>query len=69
MFGHSTTVLVRFLATAMASQLQPGDEIVVTDFDHESNIGPWLTLKERGVVFKVGDRPHTCGPTSMRSTG
>ena len=34
-FGHSTTVLVRFLATAMASQLQPGDEIVVTDFDHE----------------------------------
>ena len=52
-FGHSTTVLVRFLATAMASQLQPGDEIVVTDFDHESNIGPWLTLKERGVVFKV----------------
>ena len=52
-FGHSTTVLVRFLATAMASQLQPGDEIVVTDFDHESNIGPWLTLKERGVVFKI----------------
>jgi cysteine desulfurase family protein (TIGR01976 family) len=52
-FGHSTTVLVRFLATAMASQLQPGDEIVVTDFDHESNIGPWLTLKQRGVVFKV----------------
>jgi len=52
-FGHSTTVLVRFLATAMASQLQPGDEIVVTDFDHESNIGPWLTLKERGIVFKV----------------
>jgi cysteine desulfurase family protein (TIGR01976 family) len=52
-FGHSTTVLVRFLATAMASQFQAGDEIVVTDFDHESNIGPWLTLKERGVVFKT----------------
>ncbi len=52
-FGHSTTVLVRFLATAMASQFSPGDEIVVTNFDHESNIGPWLTLKERGVVFRV----------------
>ncbi|QPC88348.1 cysteine desulfurase-like protein [Mesorhizobium sp. NBSH29] len=51
-FGHSTTVLMRFLATAMASQFQPGDEIIVTDFDHESNIGPWLTLQERGVVFK-----------------
>lgn len=52
-FGHSTTVLVRFLALAMASQLSPGDEIVVTDFDHESNIGPWLWLKERGVVFRT----------------
>jgi len=53
-FGHSTTVLVRFLATATASQLRPGDEIVVTDFDHESNIGPWLTvLQDRGIVFKA----------------
>lgn len=51
-FGHSTTVLMRFLATAMASQLSDGDEIIVTDFDHESNIGPWLTLREHGVVFK-----------------
>ncbi len=52
-FGPSTTVLVRFLATAMASQLSPGDEIILTDFDHESNIGPWLTLKDRGVVFRT----------------
>lgn len=52
-FGPSTTVLVRFLATAMASQLSAGDEIILTDFDHESNIGPWLTLKDRGVVFRT----------------
>ena len=52
-FGPSTTVLMRFLATAMARQFEPGDEIVVTVFDHESNIGPWLTLEDRGVVFKV----------------
>jgi cysteine desulfurase family protein (TIGR01976 family) len=51
-FGPSTTVLMRFLATAMARQFAPGDEIVLTVFDHESNIGPWLTLEERGVVFK-----------------
>ncbi|HEY8380755.1 MAG TPA: cysteine desulfurase-like protein [Microvirga sp.] len=50
--GPSTTVLMRFLATAMASQFSPGDEIILTVFDHESNIGPWLTLEERGVVFK-----------------
>lgn len=51
-FGHSTTVLLRFVALAMASQLSPGDEIIVTDFDHESNVGPWLWLKERGVVVR-----------------
>lgn len=51
-FGHSTTVLVRFLATAMASQFLPGDEIVVTRFDHESNIGPWVGLEARGVVVR-----------------
>ena len=51
--GPSTTVLMRFLATAMASQFSPGDEVILTDFDHESNIGPWLMLKERGVVFKT----------------
>lgn len=50
--GPSTTVLMRFLASAMASQFSPGDEVVLTVFDHESNIGPWLTLEDRGVVFK-----------------
>jgi cysteine desulfurase family protein (TIGR01976 family) len=50
--GASTTVLMRFLAASMAGSFQPGDEVVLTVFDHESNIGPWLTLQERGVVFK-----------------
>ena len=51
--GPSTTVLFQWLARAMEGQLQPGDEVVVTDFDHESNIGPWLRLAERGVVIKT----------------
>lgn len=54
-FGSSTTLLLRLLATAMASQLQPGDEIVVTVFDHESNIGPWRMLEERGIVIRQWD--------------
>ena len=52
-FGPSTSVVLRFLAIAMASQLQAGDEIILTDFDHESNIGPWHTLQARGVVQKT----------------
>jgi cysteine desulfurase family protein (TIGR01976 family) len=51
-FGPSTTVLAQFLAKAMASRLAPGDEVVVTDFDHESNIGPWRALEKAGVVVR-----------------
>lgn len=52
-FGPSTTVLVQTLAAAMRSQFEPGDEIIVTHADHESNIGPWERLREFGVVIKV----------------
>lgn len=50
--GPSTTVLAQFLARAMEGSLKPGDEIVVTNFDHESNIGPWRALEKRGIVIK-----------------
>lgn len=51
-FGPSTTALVQYLARAMAYQFQPGDEVIVTRFDHESNIGAWLGLEAFGVVIK-----------------
>ncbi|MCJ8145252.1 cysteine desulfurase-like protein [Ancylobacter sp. A5.8] len=50
--GPSTTVLCQNLARALLPQLKPGDEIVVTDFDHESNIGPWRWLERFGVVIR-----------------
>ena len=50
--GASATMMMRTLAQAMAGQFQPGDEVILTNFDHETNIGPWLTLEARGVVFK-----------------
>lgn len=52
-FGNSTTQLLQNLARAMHSQLSPGDEIIITIADHESNIGPWDRLQERGIVVKV----------------
>jgi len=51
-FGPSTTVLLQNLARAMRSQLSPGDEIIVTGADHESNIGPWMWLQEFGIEVK-----------------
>lgn len=52
-FGNSTTALLQNLARAMHSQLSAGDEIIITISDHESNIGPWDRLQERGVILKI----------------
>ncbi len=52
-FGSSTTALLQNLARAMQSQLQPGDEIIITVSDHESNIGPWDRMQAIGVVLKI----------------
>jgi cysteine desulfurase family protein (TIGR01976 family) len=54
-FGPSTTALVQYLARAMAYQFKPGDEVIVTRFDHESNIGAWLGLEPLGVTVKFWD--------------
>ncbi len=48
-FAPTTTVALQNLARSMASQFAPGDEVVVTVSDHESNIGPWVGLERVGV--------------------
>lgn len=51
-FASSTTVAMQNLARSMRGQLREGDEIIVTVSDHESNIGPWVSLEEIGVKIK-----------------
>lgn len=50
--GPSSSALISRLARALAHEFGPGDEIIVTNFDHESNISPWLGLAERGVKIR-----------------
>ena len=50
--GHSTTMNVYMLANAFRHELKPGDEIIVTNLDHEANIGAWRRLAEFGVAVK-----------------
>ncbi|ALN74961.1 cysteine desulfurase-like protein [Aureimonas sp. AU20] len=50
--GASTTALIRYLSESMVGRLQPGDEIILTNTDHEANIGPWLKHEARGVVIR-----------------
>lgn len=52
-FGPSTTQLLNNLAVALAPSLSPGDEVIVTDADHEANVGCWTRLAERGVEIKI----------------
>jgi len=52
--GSSTTALLQILCRAIASSIHRGDEIIVTNCDHEANIGPWIRLcEERGATLKV----------------
>ncbi|WP_407316020.1 cysteine desulfurase-like protein [Pseudomonas sp. nanlin1] len=59
--GGSTTHLLQILCRAIAPSINPGDEIIVTNCDHEANIGPWLRLcQERGATLKVWSvNPHS----------
>jgi len=51
-FGANMTTLNFSLSRAIGRSLQPGDEIVITELDHEANRGPWLALQNQGIVVR-----------------
>ena len=51
-FGQNMTSMVFSLSRALARIFQPGDEILITQLDHESNRGPWLKLREWGIEVR-----------------
>ncbi len=51
-FGQNMTTLNFQLARALGRILQPGDEVLITQLDHEANRGPWLGLREQGILVK-----------------
>jgi cysteine desulfurase family protein (TIGR01976 family) len=48
-FGANSTSVMRSVAGAIRPTLKRGDRVVVTELDHEANIGPWLRLERSGV--------------------
>ncbi len=50
--GHSTTMNALILSHALRGYIQAGDEVVVTELDHEANNGAWRRMAEFGVVVK-----------------
>ena len=53
-FTRGTTEAINLVAASFCeSQMQAGDEVVVTDMEHHSNIVPWqLQAERRGIVVK-----------------
>jgi selenocysteine lyase/cysteine desulfurase len=51
-FGPSTSQNTYVLAQAFRAVLKPGDEIIVTNQDHEANTGAWRRLAAHGVTVR-----------------
>jgi len=53
-FGANMTSLTYHVSRTLGRQFGPGDEIVVTELDHQANVAPWHALGlERGVSVKT----------------
>jgi cysteine desulfurase family protein (TIGR01976 family) len=51
-FGPSTSQNTYVLAQALRGRLVPGDEVVVTNQDHEANVGAWRRLADDGITLR-----------------
>lgn len=53
-FTRGTTEAINLVAAGFAQSLTPGDEILLTELEHHSNIVPWQLAAERsGATIKV----------------
>lgn len=50
--GSASTSLMFLFTQALLPGIRPGDEIIVTNSDHEANIGGWTRLEKAGAVIK-----------------
>jgi selenocysteine lyase/cysteine desulfurase len=51
-FGPSTSQNSYVIAQALRQELSPGDEMIVTNQDHEANIGAWARLEDDGIIVR-----------------
>lgn len=51
-FGQNMTTLNYALSSGIGRTLKKGDEILITQLDHEANRGPWLRLQDLGVLVQ-----------------
>lgn len=54
-FGPNMTTLTYAMSRSIGRELKTGDEIVLTQLDHDANISPWAALAEHGVAIRMVD--------------
>ncbi len=61
LIGGSTSINLYVLSNALKKYVNPGDEVIVTNQDHEANISPWRRLRENGakiIEWKFNENNH-----------
>jgi cysteine desulfurase family protein (TIGR01976 family) len=70
-FGANTTTINFLLAHAVGRTLEPGDEVIVTELDHDANVSPWLLVAaDRGLVARAAPldpRDGTLDPEAVQA--
>lgn len=51
--GPSTSMLLRILSLSLSAQWEKGDEVIVTNTDHEANVSCWTDLEQQGIKIKI----------------
>jgi cysteine desulfurase family protein (TIGR01976 family) len=60
--GPNMTTLTYRLAGTLAKRWQPGDEIVVSELDHDANVRPWVQTADRaGVTVRWAEVDKSTG--------
>ncbi|KAH9152017.1 hypothetical protein AeNC1_019283, partial [Aphanomyces euteiches] len=58
--GGSTTLLMFLIIQAILPTIVPGDEIILTNSEHEANVGAWKRLAQAGAIIKIWEvNPQT----------
>ncbi|MCC6471307.1 MAG: cysteine desulfurase [Alphaproteobacteria bacterium] len=53
-FTQGTTAAINIAAQGLGAGFKPGDEVVLSELEHHSNIVPWQLLRDRtGIVLRV----------------
>ncbi|SEF64300.1 cysteine desulfurase family protein, VC1184 subfamily [Thermomonospora echinospora] len=69
-FGRSATQLAYDFARALAKTWSPGDEVVVTRLDHDSNIRPWIqAAQSAGATVRWADFDPATGELHPEAIG